>query len=478
MIRMLRATVGIATALIATASVWPGCAATQARAAEPAATAPARSTLYDRLGGGPALTAVVDDLLGRAAADKRINAKLVNADLARLRGHLIDQLCASTGGPCRYLGRDMKTAHVGLGITGAEFDALEDDLRQSLARFKVPAREQAELIALLAPMKKDIVQGPAAAAASPGPGAARPAPVIAGPTPPVAAPHNPVAERAQGLREAAGLLDKADVERLRGNRSLADQLFSFAEMIVGPDAVAALAPLFREGAPPRVTAPTTPVPANAPAQPATVGNSEDEEPPARPAKGSLTGSVKIGADDFEGLAVVTLEPASGKFRRRAPRNRVVEQRNRQFAPRLLVVPTGSTVSFPNFDSVYHNVFSRSEAKPFDLGLYKAGQEREMKFDKEGIVRIGCNLHANMSAIVAIVSAPHYVITDAHGRFAFRSLDPGTYKMRTYTDGEDPPTVQTVTIAPTKNSATVALPAAPRAAPSTDKFGMPRAQKQH
>ena len=474
---------GIAAAVIATALIWQGCAATQARAADPATPPPTRTTLYDRLGGGPALAAVVDDLLGRAVVDRRISAKLANADLTRLRTHLIDQLCAATGGPCRYLGRDMKTAHLGMGITGAEFDALEEDLRQSLARFKVPAREQAELIGLLAPMKKDIVQAPGPTSpvtAAPAPLPTGRAPVPSGPTPPVTAapaPHSPVAERAQGLREAAGLLDKADVERVRGNRSLADQLFSFAEMIVGPEALAALAPLFREGAPPRVSTPTTPVPANAPAQPATVGNSEDEEPPARPAKGSLAGSVKIGADDFDGLAVVTLEPASGKFRRRAPRSRVIEQRNRQFAPRMLVVPTGSTVSFPNFDSVYHNVFSRSEAKPFDLGLYKAGQEREMKFEKEGIVRIGCNLHANMSAIVAVVSAPHYVITDAHGRFTFRSLDPGTYKMRTYTDGDDPPTVQTVTIAPTKNSATVALPAAPRPAPSTDKFGTPRATKR-
>jgi len=474
MIRRLRATVGIAAALLATAPVWAGLTVTPARAAEPPAATPAPSTLYERLGGGPALVAVVNDLLSRAVADKRISAKLVNADLGRLRKHLVDQLCALTGGPCRYVGRDMKTAHLGMAITGPEFDALEDDLKQMLTRFKVPAREQAELVGLLAPTRTDIVQGPAGPATTPAPSSA---PVAPAPTPPSVVTHNPVAERAQGLREAAGLLDKADVERQRGNRSLADQLFSFAEMIVGPDALAALAPLFREGAPPRVTTPTTPVPANAPAQPATVGNSEDEEPPARPAKGSLTGSVKIGAESFEGLAVVTLEPASGKFRRRAPRNRVVEQRNRQFAPRLLVVPTDSTVSFPNFDSVYHNVFSRSEAKPFDLGLYKAGQEREMKFEKEGIVRIGCNLHANMSAVIAVVSAPHYVITDAHGRFAFRSLDPGTYKMRTYTDGEDPPTVQTVTIGPTKNTATVALPAAPRAAPSTDKFGAPRAQKR-
>src|SRR6185369_10924494 len=100
MIRTLRATVGIATAVLATVSVWQGVAATRAGAAEPAA-AQTRLTLYERLGGGPALTAVVEDLLGRCVADKRISAKLVNADLARLRAQLVDQLCALTGGPCR-----------------------------------------------------------------------------------------------------------------------------------------------------------------------------------------------------------------------------------------------------------------------------------------------------------------------------------------------------------------------------------------
>jgi hemoglobin len=360
----------------------------RASGAEPPSAAP-RPTLYERLGGGPALTAVVDETIRRGGADPRIKAKLVNADIARLRTHLIEQLCVASGGPCRYTGRDMKTAHRGLSITSTEFDALVEDMRQAMTVYKVPAREQGEVVALLAPTKPDIVQPAAPAPAAPpaaaavnvprppgtapaasaapttatapapataaGPGAARTAPPQGGP---VAPPANPVSERAESLREAAGLLEKADSERRRGNRSLADQLFSFAELVVGPDALAALAPLFREGAPPRVTSPTTPVPTSAPPQPLTAGNSEEEDPAARPARGSLTGGVKVGTNDFEGLAVITLEPASGRFRRRLPRQRVVEQRNRQFAPRMLVVPTGSTVGFPNFDSVYHNVFSR------------------------------------------------------------------------------------------------------------------------
>jgi hemoglobin len=481
------------TLLMLASLVIPLAYPTTARAAD---VAPGRPTLYERLGGAPALTAVVDETIRRGGTDPRINAKLVNADLARLRTHLIEQLCVATGGPCRYTGRDMKTAHRGLSITGAEFDALVEDMRQAMTFYKVPAREQDEVVGLLAPTKPDIVQPataapaargmlsasrPAAAATAPAPavatvpGASKTAPPT-GVTPVPVPAADPVSERAEGLREAAGLLNKADAERKRGNRSLADQLFSFAELIVGPDALAALAPLFREGAPPRVTSATTAVPTSTPPQPLTAGNSEEEDPPPRPARGSLTGSVKVGANDFEGLAVITLEPTTGRFRRRPPRQRVVEQRNRQFAPRMLVVPTGSTVGFPNFDSVYHNVFSRSEVRPFDLGLYKAGQEREIRFEKEGIVRIGCNLHANMSAVIVVVSAPHYVITDPHGRFAFRSVEPGTYKMRTYTDGEDGPTIQTVTIAPTQNTANVVLQAAPRVAASTDKFGLPRAQK--
>jgi hemoglobin len=433
----------------------------------------ARAALFDRLGGNPAISAVVDETLRRAGQDDRIKLRFVNANMARLRAELIEQICALSGGPCQYQGIDMKTAHRGMGITGPEFDALVGDLKQALDLFKVPAKEQSDLVALLAPTKSDIVEvAPGAPAAIvPGKASALPAPRVAAP-----AAQDPVTERAEGLREAAGLLDRAQLERKKGNRSLADQLFSFAELIVGVEPLAALAPFFRDGAPPRITAAPVAIPLGTPPQPPAVGNSDEEEPPARPAKGSLAGAVHAGGAGFEGFAVVTLEPASGHFHRRAPRHRAIEQRNRQFAPHVLVVPVGSTVSFPNFDAVYHNVFSRSDVKPFDLGLYKAGQEREITFDKEGIVRIGCNLHANMSAIVAVVSAPYYAVTDAHGHFVFRSLRPGSYRLRAYREGRDEPTVQVVHIAPEQNSVAVALSAPSSSGPLADKFGVPRVQK--
>lgn len=120
----------------------------------------AEKSLYDRLGGKPAITAVVDDFVGRVAADTRINGKFANADLPRLKMMLVDQICQASGGPCTYTGRDMKTAHAGMGISGAEFEALVRDLVATLNKFKVPDREKNDLLAALGPMKQDIVERP------------------------------------------------------------------------------------------------------------------------------------------------------------------------------------------------------------------------------------------------------------------------------------------------------------------------------
>jgi hemoglobin len=118
----------------------------------------ADKSLYERLGGKEAITAVVDDFVGRVAADKRINGFFVKANVPRLKMMLVDQICEATGGPCKYTGRDMKSAHQGMGITNADFDALVGDLVASLDKFKVGEREKQELLAALGPMRKDIVQ--------------------------------------------------------------------------------------------------------------------------------------------------------------------------------------------------------------------------------------------------------------------------------------------------------------------------------
>ena len=122
-----------------------------------AATTAAQKSLYERLGQKPAITAVVEEMLSRIANDQKINARFANADLPHLKLMLVDQICQATGGPCKYAGKDMKTAHLGQKITDDEFGALVGDLKGALDKFKVPAAEQNELISALGGLKGDIV---------------------------------------------------------------------------------------------------------------------------------------------------------------------------------------------------------------------------------------------------------------------------------------------------------------------------------
>jgi hemoglobin len=116
-----------------------------------------QKSLYDRLGGQPAVTAVVDDFVGNVAADNRINGFFARTDIPRLKKNLVDQICQGTGGPCTYTGRDMRTAHKGMNITDAQFNALVEDLVKTLDKFKVPEKEKGELLGVLGPMKPQIV---------------------------------------------------------------------------------------------------------------------------------------------------------------------------------------------------------------------------------------------------------------------------------------------------------------------------------
>ena len=123
-------------------------------------SAPATPTLYQRLGGREAIKQVVDDFVANLAADPRVNARFKGLDAAKmtkLQTDLADQICDVTGGPCAYLGRDMKAVHAGMNITEAEWNATVEDLVKTLNKFKVGPKEQQELLSALGGMKKDIV---------------------------------------------------------------------------------------------------------------------------------------------------------------------------------------------------------------------------------------------------------------------------------------------------------------------------------
>jgi len=318
-----------------------------------------------------------------------------------------------------------------------------------------------------APVKADQKQGPKPAEAKPAP---RPASA-----PAKTAKHGPANEKAQLLREAADQLEKAAAHLERGSRNLAEQLFSTAELLVGAEALASLAPMFREGAPPRVTTPTQKVDVSAAPQPKAGGSSEaDDEaakvPPPKAVLGNVTGTLEIGGKAANAFGLITIEPASGKWKPRTAKRVVVEQRGREFLPSLVAVPVGSTISFPNFDSVFHNVFSTSPLASFDLGLYKSGEAREYKFEQEGIIRLGCNLHANMSAFIAVVRAPAYTVTDDKGNFSFKRVIPGRYKLRAWSVRSSAPITQDITIKPGKNTFSIGVSADAPAGPPPDKFG--------
>jgi hemoglobin len=133
-------------------------------AVEPKPTLYERIRLTDQTGvpqfGRAAISLIVDDFVAIVVADARVNARfkgLQPAQVAKLKSDLSDQICEATGGPCSYLGRDMKTVHKGMKITDAEWNATVEDLKKALDKHRVPAAEQGELLALLGPMKADIV---------------------------------------------------------------------------------------------------------------------------------------------------------------------------------------------------------------------------------------------------------------------------------------------------------------------------------
>jgi plastocyanin len=106
----------------------------------------------------------------------------------------------------------------------------------------------------------------------------------------------------------------------------------------------------------------------------------------------------------------------------------LQQRHHRFEPQLLVIPVGSTVSFPNADPLFHNVFSLSNTKKFDLGYYPAGQTRVVKFDEHGVVQVYCHLHPNMYAAIVVVPNRWYARPADDGTFSLRDIPPGNYHL--------------------------------------------------
>jgi plastocyanin len=139
-------------------------------------------------------------------------------------------------------------------------------------------------------------------------------------------------------------------------------------------------------------------------------------------------------------AVVTFEPASPVPVRPAEAPFEMVTRRKTFQPRLLVIPRGSRVRFPNADPILHNVFSVSSPNQFDLGLYRKGTGKEKRFEEPGLVRVFCNVHHDMVAYILVLDTPYHVSPDAEGRFVLSGLPRGPGKLTVWHEQADPWTV--------------------------------------
>jgi plastocyanin len=155
--------------------------------------------------------------------------------------------------------------------------------------------------------------------------------------------------------------------------------------------------------------------------------------------GSLSGRVQLldSKDaavrrkmDFSGV-VVWLEPMNGKAPLPPAGHARMIQKDKTFTPHILAIAVGTTVDFPNFDPIFHNAFSNYDGKVFDVGLYPPGTSRSVVFSRAGIVRVFCNIHATMSAVIAVFDTPYFDTTKKDGSFEIPGVPPGEYRLHLF-----------------------------------------------
>ena len=173
-------------------------------------------------------------------------------------------------------------------------------------------------------------------------------------------------------------------------------------------------------------------------------------PPARAA--AVSGEVEITNSrevavrkrkDYSGV-VIWLEPVDRSMPAPPPpKHYQMVQRDKRFIPHVIAIPVGGIVDFPNFDPIFHNAFSNFSGQMFDVGLYAPGTNKSWAFTQPGIVRVFCNIHPTMSAIIAVLATPWFAVTPVSGKFSLADVPPGDYQLRIFHERAVPENLQTL-----------------------------------
>ena len=163
---------------------------------------------------------------------------------------------------------------------------------------------------------------------------------------------------------------------------------------------------------------------------------------------TVTGSVELKDSrepavrkhmDFSGI-VISLEPLNAVAASHKPGLARMIQKHKTFNPHVLAIQIGTTVEFPNLDPIFHNAFSNYDGQLFDVGLYPPGTTRSVHFTREGVVRIFCNIHSTMSAVIVVLKTPYFATTERDGSFLIPDVAPADYLLRVFHERATAPTL--------------------------------------
>lgn len=160
--------------------------------------------------------------------------------------------------------------------------------------------------------------------------------------------------------------------------------------------------------------------------------------------------------DFSGV-VVALKPVGASIPPRSARTVKILQKDKIFSPHILAVTTGTTVEFPNLDPIYHNAFSSYSGQLFDVGLYPPGTSRSVRFNRKGVVRVFCNIHSSMSAVVVVLDTPWFATSNKSGSFEIDNVPPGEYRLTVFHERATQPALDSLSRSLTVGEQTLNLP---------------------